>query len=134
VPGHRVLLPRARDAREALPEAIRTLGGTIDVVEAYRTEAPQGPATATLARRLKAGEIDSVTFTSSSTVTNFLALVANHGGAALLDGVAVACIGPITAETARAVGLAPAVIAKTYTIEGLVDALIEHFAPPEGSR
>ena len=131
--GSRILLPRARFAREVLPESIRALGGIIDVVEAYRTEAPPSAPAAELARRLAASEIDAVTFTSSSTVTNFLALLADHGAKALLDNVSVACIGPITAETARRAGLAPAVVAESYTAEGLVEALITHFATAQGS-
>lgn len=128
IAGGCFLLPRARVAREVLPETIRALGGTIDVVEAYRTEAPERAEAAALAGRLRAGEIDAVTFTSSSTVTNFLALMADYGGSALLEGVAVACIGPITAETARGASLEPAVVARQYTIEGLLEALIRHFA------
>jgi uroporphyrinogen III methyltransferase/synthase len=127
-PGARLLLPRALVAREVLPETIRALGGTIDVVEAYRTEAPESAETATLAKRLSNGEISAVTFTSSSTVTNFLALFDTYGGVRLLEGVVVACIGPITADTARQAGLATEVVAKDYTIEGLVEALVKFFA------
>lgn len=126
--GRRFLLPRARIAREVLPETIRALGGTIDVVEAYRTEAPESAKTAALVKRMKAGEVDVVTFTSSSTVTNFLALLDTYGGSGLLAGVTVACIGPITAETAQEGGLSAEVVAEDYTIEGLVEALIKYFA------
>lgn len=126
--GARLLLPRARVAREVLPETIRALGGTIDVVEAYRTEAPESVETASLVKRLSDGEINAVTFTSSSTVNNFLALLDTYGGARLLDGVVVACIGPITAETAREAGLEAQVVAEDYTVEGLVEALIKFYA------
>lgn len=126
--GSRFLLPRAKVAREVLPETIRALGGTIDVVEAYRTEAPEPSQTAAIVDRLRKREIDAVTFTSSSTVTNFMALMKEHGGAKLLEGVVVACIGPITAETASNAKLSPTIVAKDYTIEGLVEAMIEHFA------
>jgi uroporphyrinogen III methyltransferase/synthase len=133
VKGRRFLLPRARIAREVLPDAIRSLGGEVDVVEAYRTEAPQPSEVETFAARLMSGHIDAVTFTSSSTVRNCLSLLADYGGIALFDGVAVACIGPITAETARQMGLIPAVVAKVYTIEGLVEALVEYFSPKHRS-
>ncbi len=131
--GSRLLLPRARVAREVLPETIRALGGTIDVVEAYQTGAPASTKTAELARWLQSGEISAVTFTSSSTVSNFLALMETYGGAGLLDGVVVACIGPITADTARSAGLEAEVVAKDYTVEGLVDAMIEYFGKTERS-
>lgn len=129
--GSRFLLPRAKIAREVLPETIKALGGTIDVVEAYRTEAPESAETAALAKRFSAREIDAVTFTSSSTVTNFLALFETYGGPGLLDGVTVACIGPITADTAKDAGLEPDVVAEDYTVEGLVEALIKYFAKRE---
>ncbi len=132
--GSRMLLPRARVAREVLPETIRALGGIIDVVEAYRTEPPKPASTAPLVKQLEAGQIDAVTFTSSSTVTNFLALMGRRGARKLLDGVAVACIGPITAETARDAGLDPAVVAESYTVEGLVEGLIQHFAASRGNH
>ncbi|MDE0802091.1 MAG: uroporphyrinogen-III C-methyltransferase [Acidimicrobiales bacterium] len=113
-PG-RVLLPRAAEARDVLPEGLREKGWDVDVVEAYRTV--QGrPSDDDLAR---AAGADIVTFTSSSTVRNFLAVC---------DTVppTVACIGPITAATAREHGLTVDVEADVHTIEGLLDALIGH--------
>lgn len=126
--GSRFLLPRARIAREVLPETIRALGGAIDVVEAYRTEAPETSETTALVEKLQSGEIDVVTFTSSSTVTNFMAILETFGGASLLERVTVACIGPITAETAQKEGLSSEVVAEDYTIEGLVEVLVKYFA------
>ncbi|TML64820.1 MAG: uroporphyrinogen-III C-methyltransferase [Actinobacteria bacterium] len=113
-PG-RVLLPRAAAARGVLPEGLRAKGWEVDVVEAYRTEpVPQSEERLVAARRA-----DAITFTSSSTVTNFLA-------AAGRDAVPpiVACIGPVTAETARSCGLAVDVVAGVHTIDGLVDAVV----------
>ncbi|HYH50067.1 MAG TPA: uroporphyrinogen-III synthase, partial [Acidimicrobiia bacterium] len=117
-PG-RVLLPRAAVARDALPAGLAERGWTVDVVEAYRTTVGQ-PAREALAA---AATASAVTFTSSSTVTNYLAVA----GDVPVPPV-VACIGPITAETARAAGLTVDVVATEHTIEGLVQSLVETFA------
>ena len=110
-----VLLPRAAVARDVLPESLRAKGWRVDVVEAYRTELAEVPAPT----RAEAAKADAITFTSSSTVTNFLAVAG-------LDAVppVVACIGPVTAETARDAGLHVDVMAGEHTIDGLVQALV----------
>jgi len=122
-PG-RVLVPRAAAARDTLPDGLRSRGWDVDVVEAYRTQAVQ-PSGAELAAARKA---DAVTFSSSSTVTNYLRAA---GG----DGVppVVACIGPVTATTATDAGLRVDVVATTSTVVGLVDALVAHLAGHRGS-
>jgi uroporphyrinogen III methyltransferase/synthase len=114
-PG-RVLLPRAAVARDALPAGLAERGWGVDVVEAYLTAIGQ-PAPEALAA---AAAAHAVTFTSSSTVTNYLAVA----GDVPVPPV-VACIGPVTADTARAAGLTVDVVAAEHTIEGLVTALIE---------
>jgi uroporphyrinogen III methyltransferase / synthase len=122
--GRRVLLPRALEARDALPEGLRAHGAVVDVVPVYRTVRAEGDGGA-LARELLAGKIDVVTFTSSSTVRSFVELV---GGAAAGSGrFAVAVIGPVTAATAREVGLPVTVEASEFTVPGLVDALVRRF-------
>jgi hydroxymethylbilane synthase len=113
----RVLVPRAAGARDALPDRLRERGSTVDVLELYRAVAPPGLAAA-LNRVL--GDLDVVTFTSSSTVRHFVGAVGHD----LPPQVRVACIGPITAATARDAGLPVAIIAEEYTTQGLVDALI----------
>jgi uroporphyrinogen III methyltransferase/synthase len=113
-PG-RVLLPRAAVARDALPAGLAERGWSVDVVEAYRTVVGR-PAPEALAG---AATAHAVTFTSSSTVTNYLAVAAD-----LPVPPVVACIGPITAATARAAGLTVDVVAAEHTIEGLVAALV----------
>lgn len=118
--GVRVLLPRALDAREVLPEELRAHGARVDVVPAYRT-VPGGGDPAVLAR-LRAGDVDAVTFTSSSTVKNFVRLVGDLD----LGSVIVACIGPVTAQTARELGLAVSVEPEEYTVPALVEALGAH--------
>jgi uroporphyrinogen III methyltransferase / synthase len=113
--GGRLLLVRAAVARDVLPEGLRGKGWDVDVVEAYRTE--QAPLTEEQAAAVAAADV--VTFTSSSTVSNFLAAM---GGRPIPP--AVAAIGPITAATAREHGLAVDVEAEVHTIDGLVDALV----------
>lgn len=120
VRGKRFLLPRAELAREALARLLRQAGATVDEIAAYRTVPGQG------GREVRAllleGEIDAVTFTSSSTVRFFLQRIGADANR-LLEGVTIACIGPITARTARELGLHVDVVAEEYTIEGLVRAL-----------
>jgi uroporphyrinogen III methyltransferase/synthase len=112
--SHRVLLPRAAVARDVLPEGLAAKGWTVEVVEAYRTEVAPVDPTALAA----AAAADAVTFTSSSTVTNFVAAAPG-----LVPRFA-ACIGPVTAATARAAGFHVDVVASEHSIDGLVDALI----------
>jgi uroporphyrinogen III methyltransferase/synthase len=114
--GGRVLLPRAAEAREVLPKGLGARGWQVDVVEAYRTERLPPSADALAAVRTA----QAVTFTSSSTVTGFLEVVDRSDVPSI-----VACIGPVTADTARSLGLHVDVVAGTHTIEGLVDALVE---------
>lgn len=120
--GVRVLLPRALEAREVLPAELRAHGARVDVVPAYRTVPGDGdPA---VLERLRAGDVDAVTFTSSSTVKNFVRLVGDFD----LGSAVVACIGPVTAETARELGLKVSVEPEAYTLPALVEALGAHFA------
>ncbi len=127
IKGQRFLLPRATVAREILPEQLREMGAFVDVVPAYQTILPDTPVEA-LAKRLEAGSIDVITFTSSSTVNNFLALT----GEKLLPAikkVRVACIGPVTEKTAREAGLNVEIVPEQYTVSALLDALEAFFNP-----
>lgn len=124
-PGMRVLIPRAAVARDVLPEKLAEYGAAVDVVPVYTTETgdSNGPE---LCEMLAGGEIDLVTFTSSSTVTNLLKLLGEQGRK-LLAAVNIACIGPITAGTCLEHGLKPAVIAEEYTITGLVESILQFY-------
>jgi uroporphyrinogen III methyltransferase / synthase len=115
----RVLLARAAVARDVLPEGLRDLGWEVDVVDAYRTVAEPVDDS----RRRAAEDADVVTFTSSSTVERWVEAL----GAAATPPV-VACIGPVTADTARAHGIDVDVVARDHTIPGLVAALVDHLA------
>ncbi len=118
--GRRMLLPRAAVARDVVPDELRRRGAQVDVVEAYRTVVPEdAPARAIEifgARR----KPDWITFTSSSTVVNFV----EAAGSAALEGVRVASIGPVTTATARSLGIAVDTEAEEYTTSGLVAAIL----------
>lgn len=132
VAGKRVLLARARDARDVIPRELRKLGARVDVVEAYETVVPQSSR-----GRLRAILRDSkhrpdiITFTSSSTVRNFVALLGKKvcprrprpRKAGILDGISLASIGPITSSTLRELGLPVNIEAAQYTIPGLIKAV-----------
>jgi len=124
VAGAKVLLSRADIAGDALVRGLAGLGARVTQVAAYRTVAPE-ESSAVAQRLLKDGPIDVATFTSSSTVTNLLALLGND--LTPLRGAVIACIGPVTAKTAREAGLTVDVEAKEHTVPGLVKALMEHF-------
>src|SRR2546426_285931 len=129
VAGARILLPRALDARDALPDGLRARGAVVDVVPVYRTVPVTGDGPA-LAGEILAGRCDAITFTSSSTVRHFVDQV---GRAAATSGrFAAAVIGPVTAATARELGLRVAVEAAEYTVPGLVDALARYYG--EGGK
>ncbi|HTJ25500.1 MAG TPA: uroporphyrinogen-III C-methyltransferase [Candidatus Limnocylindria bacterium] len=115
-PGTRILVYRAQEAREVLPETLRAQGRDVDVVAGYATRFVDDPELAEKAERA-----DIVTFTSSSTVAGFLANVPH--GPRLLVGKTVACIGPITAATAREAGIRVDVVADAFTVDGLMRAL-----------
>ncbi len=125
VKGKRYLLPRAAVAREILPKELRKLGAEVDVVPAYQTLPPDQLNPDAL-DRLQSGALDVVTFTSSSTVKNFIDLI-GADRKVLLDKTVLACIGPVTAQTARDLGLQVAIEAEEYTVEGLTSALEEYF-------
>lgn len=124
VRGCRFLLPRAAQARDVLPQTLRRWGAEVDVVPAYET-IPAAEGAEKVAAMLEQGEIHVVTFTASSTVRFFVQALSHRDVPRLLQKTLVACIGPITADTARSLGIHPAVIAEEYTIPGLVRALCE---------
>jgi uroporphyrinogen-III synthase len=120
----RVLLVRAKVARDVLPNELQKMGAQVDVVEAYETKVPEG-----VARQLQ--EIFSssvtkphvVTFTSSSTAANFLELLGADSRKLLRD-VCLASIGPVTSTTLREAGFPPTIEAREYTMSGLVKAIM----------
>lgn len=122
--GDKLLLARAKIARNVLPERLRALDAQVDVVTAYETVA-DCQNKEELLEALESGEASLVTFTSSSTVTNLLDVLGDKKD--LLNKVALAAIGPVTAETLEKHGLKPAVSAAEYTIDGLMTAIEEYY-------
>ena len=128
VAGKRLLLPRAEVARETLPEELRRRGAAVDVVPVYRTVSDLGAAAA-LREAFKGRRVAAVTFTSSSTVQNFVEMLKGEDLPAFLDGVRIACIGPVTAETARRHGLSPDILPAAHTIPALAEAIVAALGP-----
>jgi uroporphyrinogen III methyltransferase/synthase len=127
-------LPRAAGARAILPDTLRARGGVVDEVIAYAAATPADADVAGLRSALDAGAIDVVTFTSSSTVRNFASLVGAETVARLArpGGPRVACIGPVTADTARETGLRVDVVPAVYTAAALARAIADEFCKGAG--
>ena len=116
VKGKKVLIPRAEDAREVLPQELARYGATVEVVPVYKTSSA-------IEGKINLDDIDLVTFTSSSTVKNLV----NAVGAESLKDTKTAAIGPITAETLKTLGIKVDIEAEEYTIAGLVGAILKNF-------
>ena len=125
--GKRILLARAKKARDLLPRGLRKMGAEVDVVEVYRTIRPRA-GSERLKKLLAEGKIDVVTFTSSSTVNHFAELLKKEDFKKRLKDLAIACIGPVTAKTAKEWGLKVRIQPRQYTIPGLTRAIAEYFA------
>lgn len=126
IKGKKVLLPRAKEARPILPVELAKMGAIVDEVTAYRTENVRDNVDA-LVTGLEQGTIDLITFTSSSTVKNFHALIPPEKFNDLMKGVTIASIGPITTDTAKALGFNVHIAAESYTISGLCDAIVQFY-------
>jgi len=121
----KILLPRAKVARDILPKALRKMGAQVNVVTAYISKKPDKRKTNIIRKLLDQQKIDLLTFTSSSTARNFFELVPDfkqHNKKPV-----IACIGPITAKTVKEFGFKPLIIPKQYTVEALADEIMEYF-------
>jgi uroporphyrinogen III methyltransferase / synthase len=127
--GKKFLLPRADIAREVLPDELRKAGAEVTEVTAYRTVLAEieREGDPDIYRMLLEKRIDVVTFTSASTVTNFVQVFGAEQAPDLLRTTAVASIGPVTAEAAEQYGIKTSIMPKEYTTPALVDAIVEHF-------
>ena len=124
VEGKRVLLARAKVARDVIPRELRKRGARVDVVEAYETVVPAGSRKMLQDLMRNSGSRPDVAcFTSSSTVRNFVKLLGGRGRPPHIEYVRFASIGPITSATLREVGLPVHIEAKEYTIPGLIQAI-----------
>jgi uroporphyrinogen III methyltransferase/synthase len=124
LPGEKILLPRAGGARMLLPEDLKLLGAVVEEINLYEAAVPDRVDENAL-KKIFSGETDFITFTSSSTVINFIHLVGEKYPGRFDSKTKVACIGPITADTARKNGFRVDIVAETYTTEGLLEAMVE---------
>lgn len=133
IAGRRVLLPRADAAGPALAVTLRARGADVDEVVAYRTEVAPARSRARIRRLVAGRQVDTVVFTSASTVRGLVRLLG--GDRQALGGMLVACIGPVTAAAVQQEGLRPDIVAEDHTTDGLIRALVAHpplVAPPIG--
>lgn len=125
IKNKKFLLPRAEEARPLLPEELRKMGAKVDEIAVYKTR-PVTENRKELIELLEEKKIDMVTFTSSSTVKNFTSLISQDKIKSLMSGVSVACIGPVTSDTAKSLGYNVDIIAANFTIPGLCEAILEY--------
>lgn len=128
VEGKKFLLPRALKAREVLPDKLRETGCEVDIIPVYQNVQPED--TEDIRKELEKGNIDVITFTSSSTVVNFMNMMNfrdEQEQKRLLENVKIAVIGPITAKTAVKHGLKIDMQPEKYTIPDMVDCIVEYF-------
>lgn len=121
--GKRVLLPRADIASKKLPRLLRSRGASVDEVIAYRTIVSRASTPGQL-KRIFEQRIDIATFTSPSTIQNLARMVGSDILSGLLKNVKVACIGPVTADAARDLGIRVDVVANNHTVDGLIEAVV----------
>jgi uroporphyrinogen-III synthase len=126
--GESVLLARAAVARDVIPDVLRAKGTNVDVVDAYRTVIPADSVTGVRTIFGAGGQLpDAATFTSSSTVTNFLALL-REAGVAAPSAMKAVSMGPVTSATLRECGWEPAAEADRHDLGGLVEAVVRALA------
>ena len=131
VEGQKILLPRALIADNDLPNDLRDRGAIVDTIPIYKTVKAGAEGRETLIADLQNGRINMVTFTSSSTVTNFLEMFSSHSSATLFNQVHIAVIGPSTEATAKANGLTVDIVAKQASVESLAEEIVEFYTGKE---
>ena len=127
VKGRSILLARAEEARDVLPKTLEARGARVTVAVVYRTLKPRH-LSKEVKERLLNGDIDAVTFTSSSTVDGFMQHFTSREKRRIFERTKAAAIGPITAATLKEHDVHPSIRAKRYTIEALAKALVKHFS------
>jgi uroporphyrinogen III methyltransferase/synthase len=127
----RILIPRASKARDVLPEGLKKLGADVDVVETYRT-VNSGGKKEDFEMLIRENKVDVITFTSSSTVTNFVEIMGQVYE--IPRSIEVACIGPVTAAAAKKAGFKIDIRQEEYTMDGLVQSLVDHFQQKEEGK
>jgi uroporphyrinogen III methyltransferase/synthase len=126
VTGKKILLPRAKEARPILPKELKKMGAEVEEIPAYETLKVTENID-DLVHQLENRRIDLITFTSSSTVKNFKALLPAEKFTKLIQGATIASIGPITSDTATALGFDVRITADSFTITGLVEAILQYY-------
>jgi len=126
VKGKKILVPRAKKARELIPDKLREQGAEVTVATAYENVRPASDVER-VRKMFEGHKISAVTFTSSSTVHNFVEILGQKEYIKMIEGVKVACIGPVTAKTAEEYGMKIDIMPKDYTIPALVDAMVEFY-------
>lgn len=129
--GEKVLMPRAQGARLVLPQTLEEWGLRVDEIHLYRAAAAKNTA---IPEEIINGQVDYLTFTSSSTVSNFDEIMGPGISARLPGKVRIACIGPITADKAREVGFSVDIMAEEYTIDGLIQAILRDVRDQQGGE
>jgi uroporphyrinogen III methyltransferase/synthase len=130
IKGKKILFPRAKEGRELLPEGLKQMGAELNLVPVYRTVKPEGKEMQ-LEGILEKG-IDIISFTSGSTVKNFLEILG--GKRQLIAGPRIACISDVTAKVATKYGFEVDIIPKENTTESMVEAIYRYFTDPSGCR
>lgn len=126
--GARILVPRARQNRDGLPSILAKRGAEVVILPVYELACPSSASVA-LHRLLEVDPVDVVTFTSTATVVNFAGSFGSEDLDSLMARTKVACMGPVTADTARRLGMRVDIIAGEYTARGLAQAVAAHFLP-----
>lgn len=130
IKGKKFLFPRAEEARDVIPEGILKSGGEIDIIPVYKNVMPR-VKDEDVQKLLDSGA-DIITFSSSSTIKNFLKIVGEKKGMKFLDNLVVACIGPTTAATAKEYKIRVNIVAREHTINGLIEALEDYYNKTKG--
>ena len=131
VAGQKILLPRASIAADDLPNGLRDRGAIVDTIPIYETVKAGAEGREVLEADLHNGRIDMVTFTSSSTVTNFLEMFGSPPSTALLDQVHIAVIGPSTEATVKAHGFTADILAQQASVESLAEEIVKFYTGKE---
>ena len=130
IDGRQILVVRPDHERNVMAGTLEGRGANVTDLVAYRTEAetPDSPAAERIYRMLLDGQVDAVTFTSPTAVRRFIAIIGEEQAVDLLGTTIVAAIGPVTAAAALEIGITPSIVAEPYTVDGLVQAIVKHFA------
>lgn len=123
IAGKKILLPRAAEARDVIPAGLSGMGAEVEQIVVYRT-VNSGRKKGELEGFIKEKKVDVITFTSSSTVKNFIEIM---GPGELPEAIGIACIGPVTVAAAREAGMRVDIFQERYTIPSLVEAIVQHF-------